>query len=255
MQTAGVQVRRSADRPVSRVAGATTRSSFAFGPHYDPADTHLGPLVAHNEHELQPGHGFALHRHRDLEIVTWVLSGLLRHEDSTGQVELVGPGTVQWLSAGPGVEHAESCAAGAGATRFVQSWLTPDRDDARAYGRRDVSTQLAGGGLVPVAGRGTQLPAPRLPGAVLWVGRLRSDVALPEAALLHVYVASGRVQLETDAPDARPPTPDTGDEADTALARHPVLAAGDAARLVDMSGRLRVRTECEVLVWQLPGSP
>jgi redox-sensitive bicupin YhaK (pirin superfamily) len=68
-----VEVRRAADRFVTRSAGISTWHCFSFGNHYDPAHVAHGPVVAHDEHLLEPGAGFPPHPHRDLEIVSWVL--------------------------------------------------------------------------------------------------------------------------------------------------------------------------------------
>ncbi len=92
---------------MTEAAGVTTRHAFSFGAHYDPDNVGFGSLLAHNDERLSSGRGFDDHPHRDTEIVTWVLSGSLLHEDSTGHTGIVSPGAVQRLSAGSGVVHAE----------------------------------------------------------------------------------------------------------------------------------------------------
>ena len=77
-----IELRPAADRLESRADGIVSRHSFAFGPHYDPTNTRFGALVTHNDDVLAPGAGFPEHPHRDLEIVTWVVSGALHHADS-----------------------------------------------------------------------------------------------------------------------------------------------------------------------------
>src|SRR3954447_555726 len=124
-ERAHIEVRRSGDRFVTVAAGRTTRHSFSFDRHYDPANVELGFLVCHNDDLVAPGHGYPTHPHRDLEIVTWVLAGGLRHEDSTGEGGVVRPGLVQRLSAGRGVLHAE-VTDGPEPVRFVQMWVRPD---------------------------------------------------------------------------------------------------------------------------------
>src|SRR5688500_12141960 len=122
------RVHRNADRFVSRSPGVETRHSFSFGPHYDPTNTSLGPLVLHDEHRLDPGCGFGPHPHAGVEVVSWVLEGALVHEDDEGQRVELGPGGLQHLSAGGGTVHAER--AGDVPTRFVQAWLLSDRPAA-----------------------------------------------------------------------------------------------------------------------------
>ena len=92
----GLRVQRAGERFVTEAAGVTTRHAFSFGSHYDPGNVGFGSLLAHNEERLSSGRGFDDHPHRDTEIVTWVLSGSLLHEDSTGHAGIVVPG--DWCS-------------------------------------------------------------------------------------------------------------------------------------------------------------
>ena len=132
-----VEVRRGTVRFLTRESGRSTRHSFSFGSHYDPENVAFGPMVCHDDHLLRPGAGFPDHPHRELEIVTWVLSGALVHADDHGHQGAVVPGTVQVLSAGSGVVHAEVAHESSGPTRFVQVWLTPDEAGSEpAYPRR-----------------------------------------------------------------------------------------------------------------------
>ena len=138
-----IDVRRGGERFETTTDWLTSRHSFSFGQHYDPGNVGHAVLVAHNEDVVAPGHGYDLHPHADLEIVTWVLAGSLVHEDSHGHSGVLAPGVVQRLSAGSGVQHSErNDAPGATEpTRFVQMWLRPDEPGltpsfARSRGRR-----------------------------------------------------------------------------------------------------------------------
>jgi quercetin 2,3-dioxygenase len=134
-------VHRAADRHRSAPGpGIETRHAFSFSGHYDPDNTHFGSLLACNEETLAVGAGFGPHRHRDTEIVTWVLDGALAHRDDRGHASVVRPGRLQYLSAGGGVEHTEGNVGGARQpVRFLQFWLQPDQvgGDPR-YGTRSV---------------------------------------------------------------------------------------------------------------------
>jgi redox-sensitive bicupin YhaK (pirin superfamily) len=191
-----VEVRRSADRFVTVAEGRTTRHSFSFDRHYDPANVSMGFLLCHNDDLLQPGAGYPLHPHRDLEIVTWVLDGALRHEDSTGRGGLVVPGRVQRLSAGSGVVHSE-VNDDPTPLRFVQMWVQPEAPGAApSYDQADVSL---GPAWTPLAsGRGDGAVHLGNPGASLDGARIDpgDDLHLPDAPLLHLFVASGSVALE-----------------------------------------------------------
>jgi redox-sensitive bicupin YhaK (pirin superfamily) len=174
-----------------------------------------------------------------MEIVTWVLDGELEHKDSEGHVGLIYPGLAQRMSAGTGILHSEMNATDGAPVHFVQMWVVPDTARIRpGYAQLDINSELAKGGLVPVAsGRGHDAAiAIRQDGATLWAGRLKAGeaVALPDAPFVHLYVAKGAVRA-----------PEFG-----------TLEAGDAARLTLASG-LRVTAAevgAEVLVWEMHGA-
>lgn len=160
-----------------------TRHSFSFGADYDPARLEFGPMVCHDDHLLGPGRGFDTHRHSGLEIVTWVVTGTLRHTDSTGPTTVVPAGSVAVLSTGDGVEHSE-IAADRGPCRFVQVWLrAADTGSATGYDAK---------APVIAPGRLTLLAEP-LPGARLSLARFAGGdtLTLPAAPRLHAYVVTG----------------------------------------------------------------
>lgn len=218
-------VHRSRDRFRTPLAGGWTRHSFSFGPHYDPDNTCFGALVLHDEHVLEPGAGFPPHPHRDVEVVTWVVDGVLVHEDASGAVRRLGAGSVQRMSAGAGMVHAER--AGAVGTRFIQAWLLPDQPGgAPSYDATTVQPHALRDRLLPVCG-----PLAAASG-VLHAGRLRPprSVRLPQGGLRHLFVVRGAVEL-----------PEVGR-----------LEAGDAARLSGPgAAELSALEETEVLLWRM----
>ena len=149
------EVRRGTARFQTREQGRSTWHSFSFGGHYDPENVSFGPLVCHDEHLLRGGEGFPDHPHRDVEIVTWVVTGALEHAGgpagADGERGVVRPGQVQVLWTGDGVTHAEIAEPGAGPTRFVQAWLRPEPTPEVAPERSVADTDPARGGLVLVA--------------------------------------------------------------------------------------------------------
>ena len=84
-----------------------TNWHFSFGDYYDPDNMNFGALRVFNDDVVQPGTGFDLHPHRDMEIITYVLSGQLEHRDHLGGHGIVHPGEVQVMTAGKGIMHAE----------------------------------------------------------------------------------------------------------------------------------------------------
>src|SRR6478736_7522347 len=170
--------------------------SFSFGEHYDPANTHHGLLLVSNDDRIAPGRGFGTHGHRDMEIVTWVLEGSLRHGDSIGTDDVISPGLAQRMSAGSGIRHSEANASATEPVHLVQMWVPPDTQGLTPeYEQTDVSDRLAQGGLFALAsGRETDAAINiHQRDATLWVARLAADdeVVVPEAPFVHVYVARG----------------------------------------------------------------
>jgi len=230
-----VHIRRSSARFVEREPGRRTQHAFSFGAHYDPEWLSFGPMVCHDDHLLGSGNGFEDHPHSDLEIVTYVVSGTLLHEDSVGTSAALGAGEVAVLSAGSGVRHRE-VASDAGAARFVQVWLRPDEVGAApVYARASSAAAVPGGGLVPIAGTGSEVEV-GVAGASYGVARLAANekLILPVAPRLHVYVVSG------------------------ALARSSLAApleSGDAFCFVDEPHhQVTAGAPTELLVWSFAGS-
>lgn len=216
-----VEIRRGTVRFAERVPGRLTRHSFSFGEHYDPDNVSFGRLIAHDDHLLGAGQGFADHEHADVEIVTWVVSGALRSDE--GRVLV--PGELGVTVAGTGITHAEI--ADAPGTRFVQAWLRPPSDSEASTPARVVSrVELAGGVLTRVheSGEAALAIARLAPGRTLTLG---------DEPLQHVYVVTG------------------------ALARSSLaepLAAGDAFRITDHPGlTLTAAAPTELMVWAFSG--
>ena len=84
-----------------------SRHSFSFGEHFDPLNTHHGVLVVNDDDIVSSGSGFMTRPHQDMEIVTWMLSGELEHQDSVEHTGIIYPGLAQRMSAGTGIWHSE----------------------------------------------------------------------------------------------------------------------------------------------------
>jgi redox-sensitive bicupin YhaK (pirin superfamily) len=233
---ATVDVRRAADRAVTTTPWLKSRHSFSFGDHYDPDNTHHGLLLVNNDDIVEPGTGFDTHPHRDMEIVTWVLSGELAHRDSAGNRGTIYPGLAQRMSAGRGILHSEKNDSRTEPVHFVQMWVVPDEAGIDpSYQQHEIDSEVLGAGLVTIASgipgneaaitlhnRNAALHATRLePGA---------SVDLPQAPYLHLFVARGRVNAA-----------EIGD-----------LEPGDAVRFTDADApRVTASEPSELLIWEM----
>lgn len=142
-----IEVRPAAQRGTSEQPGITSWHCFSAGAHYDADNIGFGPLIGFDEHLLGPGAGFGPHRHRGVEIVSWVLHGALRHTDATGQQGTLRPGVLGVQIAGTGVVHSEVNAALDAPLRFVQMTLLGDSSDQPDYRRAARSVKVRNGAL------------------------------------------------------------------------------------------------------------
>jgi quercetin 2,3-dioxygenase len=227
-------VQRASDRFHTDIDWLDSKHSFNFGAHYREGDGGHGLLLVNNDDTVAPGTGFGTHGHRDMEIITWVLSGKLEHHDSEGNHGVLYPGLAQRMSAGRGIRHSEQNASESEPVHFVQMWVLPDAAGVDpGYEQRDINEALAGGGLVPIAsGKGHEgAVSIHQKDAVLWGGRLAAGatVELPTDEHVHAFVALG----------------------DGALSDETQLATGDGVRI---SGKQPLQftagpNGAELLVW------
>ena len=122
-----IAVRPAEQRGQTRTDWLESYHTFSFGDYMDNRYVHFGPLRVINEDFIAPGQGFGTHPHRDMEIITLLLSGELAHKDSLGNGSVIRPGEVQRMSAGSGIQHSEFNPSGENPAHLLQIWIFPDQ--------------------------------------------------------------------------------------------------------------------------------
>ena len=228
-------LRPSAERGYADHGWLKSFHSFSFAGYFDPNHMGFGNLRVINEDRIAPGTGFGTHGHRDMEIISYVLSGELAHQDSMGNVKGIPPGDVQRMSAGTGVQHSEFNHAPGQLTHFLQIWMEPNVTGIPpSYEQKTFSAQEKRGMLRLVASPdGASGSVTVHADASLYAGLLdgAESATLPLNADRKIYVHLARGQLEVNGQ---------------------MLAQGDAAMLqAETSLQLRAGKDAEVLVFDL----
>jgi quercetin 2,3-dioxygenase len=232
------QIRRSDERGYADHGWLKSFHTFSFADYFDPKHVDFGPLRVINEDRVQPGAGFGTHAHRDMEILTYVLSGSLAHKDSMGNGSTIRPGDVQRMSAGRGVQHSEFNGSNSEPVHFLQIWIMPnERGIEPGYEERHFSVQERRGRLRLIASPeradgSVQIHQDARVYAGLFDGDETATLAIAPGRRVYLHVARGQITADGTA-----------------------LSGGDALKLTDSKTlQLRDGREAEVLVFDLPAS-
>ena len=145
-------LRKSQDRGYADHGWLKSFHSFSFAGYHDPKFMGWGNLRVINEDRVAAGMGFGKHGHKNMEIISYVLSGELAHEDSMGNIKGIPPGDIQRMSAGTGVTHSEFNHAKDQTTHFLQIWIEPNVLDIHPdYEQKTISTNEKRGKLRIIA--------------------------------------------------------------------------------------------------------
>ena len=228
-------LRKSQDRGFADHGWLKSFHSFSFAGYHDPKHMGFGNLRVINEDRIAPGSGFGTHGHRDMEIISYVLSGNLAHKDTMGNVKGIPPGDVQRMSAGNGVQHSEFNHAPNDTTHFLQIWIEPNVTGIPpSYEQKTFADSEKRGALRLVASNdGAQGSVTVHADASLYAGLFDGSesarLALNPARKSYVHLVRGALEVNGQK-----------------------LAAGDAA-LVTGESQLELAhgTDAEVLVFDL----
>ena len=238
-----ITLRKSIQRGQANHGWLQSLHSFSFAEYHDPAHMGVGNLRVINEDRIAPGTGFGAHGHRDMEIISYVLSGALAHKDdmAAGRSSLevqndappsvIRPGDVQRMSAGTGVRHSEFNHAPDQTTHFLQIWIVPNqRGVAPEYEQKHFAAADKRGRLTLVAspdGRdgSLRLHADALMYAGLFEGAESAELALDAARPVYVHVVGGRIEVNGEPLSA-------GDAATVTGERVLLLRNGQAAEVL-----------------------
>ncbi len=194
-------LRKSQDRGYADHGWLKSFHSFSFAGYYDPAHMGWGNLRVINEDRIAPGTGFGTHGHRDMEIISYVLSGELAHKDNMGNGTAIVPGDVQRMSAGRGVMHSEYNHAPQDTTHFLQIWIEPNvRGIPASHEQKSFAEAEKRGALrlvaSPDAAQGSvKLHADARLYAGLFNGNESAELALDPARKAYVHLVRGELEV------------------------------------------------------------
>jgi quercetin 2,3-dioxygenase len=231
-----ITLRKASERGRADHGWLKSWHSFSFAEYYDPAYMQFSSLRVINEDSVDAGQGFGTHGHRDMEILSYVLSGSLQHKDSMGNGKMMTYGEVQLMSAGSGVQHSEFNPSRDEKVHFLQIWIMPDQLGIKpGYQQRHFSAEEKRGRwcllVSPDAAQGSlKLHQNARVFAALLDGEERLNYVLAPGRRAYLHVATGRVKVANMQ-----------------------LVAGDALMISDEKEIiLDGATEAELLLFDLP---
>jgi redox-sensitive bicupin YhaK (pirin superfamily) len=196
-----LEVRKAAERGREDHGWLLSQHTFSFADYYDPRFMGFRALRVVNEDRVEGGSGFGAHGHREMEIISYVLEGALRHDDSTGGGSVIAPGDVQRMSAGTGVRHSERNASQTEEVHFYQIWITPsERGVKPGYEQKRFSAAEKRGKLRLVASPdGREGSVSMHADALLYAGLFdqgeSTELSLDEGRHAWIQVAKGRTRV------------------------------------------------------------
>jgi quercetin 2,3-dioxygenase len=202
-----ITIRKSPERGYADHGWLKSYHSFSFANYHDPRHMGFGNLRVINEDRITAGTGFGTHPHRDMEIISYALSGSLSHKDSMGNNAVIVPGEVQRMSAGTGIQHSEHNHA-QGTTHFLQIWIEPSAKglkpsyEQKAFNDTDKRGKLLLVGSPDGALSSVQFNADASLYAGLFTGAESTVLSLNPARKYYVFLIKGSLTANAQALDA-----------------------------------------------------
>ena len=195
-----MKIRKSNERGHAEHGWLESYHTFSFADYHDPQWMGFRSLRVINDDIVQPGMGFGTHPHRDMEIITYVLSGQLEHKDSMGNGSIIHPGEVQYMAAGTGVRHSEFNPSKSEAVHLLQIWIQPDRTGvAPRYAEKSLAGAPTGKLRLITSKTGRDDSIAIHQDADLWLARLNAGDhvkhSLAKGRHAWVHLAEGEVSL------------------------------------------------------------
>jgi redox-sensitive bicupin YhaK (pirin superfamily) len=240
-----VKVIRSDERHTADAGWLQARWHFSFSDYHDPDNLNFGPLRVFNDDVVQPGGGFGMHPHRDMEIVTYVIEGQVEHKDHLGNRGVVHPGEVQVMSAGKGIVHAEFNPSPVQPVRLMQLWILPrSKGGQPRWEQKQFAPAQRAGTLLPIVsaigGTGDPDTLKIDQDATIYVSSLKPGQQVEHRSpasgrKAYLFVIDGAVTLNDDTK----------------------LSRGDQARIELGEPRLTIRADedAELILLDLPPMP
>ncbi len=245
-----IVIRRSGDRGLSRFSWLTSYHSFSFANYYDPRFLGISALRVINDDTVAAGGGFPTHPHRDMEIISYVISGRIHHKDSHGHEHVLSGGDIQVMSAGTGILHSEFNPHRTQDLRFLQIWIIPNANNVEP-GYQTKSLDNDPGLSLLVSGDASDNALFIHQDAKLYRGFYatpRSEtVTLNKTRTFYLHLISGELSV-IDEPDEQNNATDAQHEI-TEIQLHP----GDAVTIINSRVmNIVCHSPCEFLLFDLP---